>query len=85
MGDPRVGGKASILKNGKEENYVKRTLKRTITAIMAVVVTALSVITAFAVQYDNNNITYSYSETGDCTVVVGDTYYVSNDYIEHCI
>ena len=64
---------------------MKRTLKRTITAIIAVVVASLSVITAFAVQYDNNNITYSYSETGDCTVVVGDTYYVSNDYIEHCI
>ena len=61
---------------------MKKTLKRSMTFIMAVVVIVLSIVTVFAVQYDNNNITYSYSETGDCTVVVGDTYYVSNDYIE---
>lgn len=61
---------------------MKRIMKRTIVAIIAVVVVALSIVTAFAVQYDNNSISYSYSEKGDCTVTIGDLYYVSNDYIE---
>lgn len=61
---------------------MKRIMKRTIAAIIAVVVVALSIVIAFAVQYDNNSISYSYSEKGDCTVTIGDLYYVSNDYIE---
>lgn len=60
---------------------MKKILKSTASVIMAVVIIALSIMTAFAVQYDGNNITYSYSERGDCTVVVGDEIWVSNAYV----
>lgn len=61
---------------------MKKPIKRVTAAIIAAVIAVLSMVTVFAVQYDNNDISYSYSEKGDCTVVVGDVYYCSNDYIQ---
>ena len=59
-----------------------RKFAKTLSAItLIVLVIVMSMIPAFAVQYDNNDISYSYSEKGDCTVTIGDLYYVSNDYI----
>ena len=66
----------------EEQKYVKKPIKRVTAAIIAAVIAVLSMVTVFAVQYDNNDISYSYSEKGDCTVVVGDVYYCSNDYIQ---
>ena len=60
-----------------------RKFAKSLTALLLVaVVFAMSMVSAFAVEYDHNDITYSYSEKGDCTVVVGDVYYASNSYIQ---
>ena len=58
---------------------MKKTFKGMIAAVMAVFVVVLSIVTAFAVEYDPiQNVTYSYSEKGDCTVDYGDVIWESN-------
>ena len=58
---------------------MKKTFKGMVAAVMAVFVVVLSIVTAFAVEYDPiQNVTYSYSEKGDCTVDYGDVIWESN-------
>lgn len=60
---------------------MKRIMKSVTAAFMILVVFALSIITVFAVSYDPvQNVSYSYSEKGDCTVDYGDAVWVSSNY-----
>ena len=47
---------------------------------MVLVVCSLSIMTAFAANDPVQNVSYSYSETGNCTVDYGGAVYVSNSY-----
>ena len=60
---------------------MRKPFKRMIAAVMTIVVIALSIITAFAVEYDPvQNKSYSYSEKGDCTVNNSGVVWVSSNY-----
>ena len=47
---------------------------------MVLVVCSLSIINAFAANDPVQNVSYSYSEKGNCTVDYGGAVYVSNSY-----
>lgn len=60
---------------------MRRIAKSFSTVLFALLVIAMSMMPAFAVQYDNNDISYSYSEKGDCTLAIGDAIWVSDNYV----
>lgn len=59
---------------------MKRITKSVTALFMVLVVCSLSIINAFAANDPVQNVSYSYSETGDCTVDYGGAVYVSNSY-----
>ena len=59
---------------------MKRITKSVTALFMVLVVCTLSIINAFAANDPVQNVSYSYSETGDCTVDYGGAVYVSNSY-----
>ena len=61
---------------------MKRITKSVTAVFMVLVVFALSIITVIAASYDPvQNVSYSYSETGNCTVDYGGTIYYSSTYL----
>lgn len=59
---------------------MKRITKSVTALFMVLVVCSLSIINAFAANDPVQNVSYSYSETGNCTVDYGGFVYVSNSY-----
>ena len=60
---------------------MKRIVKSVTASFMIIVIFALSIITVLAVAYDPvQNVSYSYSEKGDCTVDYGDSIWVNEYY-----
>lgn len=59
---------------------MKRITKSISALFMVLVVCSLSIINAFAANDPVQNVSYSYSETGNCTVDYGGAVYVSNSY-----
>ncbi|MBR1483712.1 MAG: Cna B-type domain-containing protein [Ruminococcus sp.] len=59
---------------------MKRITKSVTALFMVLVVCSLSIINAFAANDPVQNVSYSYSETGNCTVDYGGIVYVSNSY-----
>lgn len=60
---------------------MKRIIKSVTAVFMILVVFALSIITVIAASYDPiQNVSYSYSETGNCTVDYGDSIWVNEYY-----
>ena len=59
---------------------MKRITKSVSALFMVLVVCSLSIINAFAANDPVQNVSYSYSETGNCTVDYGGIVYVSNSY-----
>ena len=59
---------------------MKRITKSVTALLMVLVVCSLSIINAFAANDPVQNVSYSYSETGNCTVDYGGAVYVSNSY-----
>ena len=64
---------------------MKRIVKSVTAIFMVHVVFALSIITVIAASYDPiQNVSYSYSEKGNCTVDYGGTIYYSSAYLTTC-
>ena len=60
---------------------MKKIIKCVTAALMVCVILILSIVTVLAVAYDPvQNISYSYSETGNCTVDYGDSIWVNEYY-----
>ena len=59
---------------------MKRITKSVTALFMVLVVCSLSIINAFAANDPVQNVSYSYSEKGNCTVDYGGAVYVSNSY-----
>lgn len=60
---------------------MKRITKSVTSLLMVLIVFALSIITVIAASYDPiQNVSYSYSEKGDCTVDYGDSIWVNEYY-----
>lgn len=60
---------------------MKRIVKSVTASFMIIVIFALSIITVLAVAYDPvQNVSYSYSDTGNCTVDYGDSIWVNEYY-----
>ena len=64
---------------------MKRIAKSVTASFMIIVIFALSIITVLAASYDPiQNVSYSYSEKGNCTVDYGGTIYYSSAYLTTC-
>ena len=64
----------------KEFCDLKRIMKSVTASFMILVVFALSIITVIAASDPIQNVSYSYSETGNCTVDYGDSIWVNEYY-----